>query len=153
MVTRRLHPRETLSESYTCVVNWRRPIGVVVVAILAGLPVSGMVCETLCANASGPVSPAAHGDAPDHCHDQAAAPSGAQLGRTTAHDCHTHDAILQYAAGPAAERVASVVMAHWLATDVLRVPAAVLVASGPVISRGAPPGRIPLTATPLVLRV
>lgn len=87
---------------YTRRVGWtQRTISLILLAVLAGLPVSGSVCAVLCARAANAASSheaaAAHHTSAASCHESATAEQP-ELVAAVGHDCGSHDGTLREAA-------------------------------------------------------
>ena len=136
---------------YTRSVQWRHRIAVVLLAVLAGLPVSGAVCAMVCESASS--AAATHHGSGQKCEDPAPPSSGPQISGYPEHDCSTHDAALRQATTTAAERADLSAASAPLLITVLHSTVRPLPASESVFDYNAPPGTAPPTTTPLVLRV
>ena len=140
---------------YTRRVNWKRPVSVVVLAILSALPVSGAVCAMLCESAaSSPTSVSGHhhGSTND-VEEPAPSSTSAQIQSVSDHDCNSHDAALRQASTTAAERTNWGVTSIPLATTTVTSKFNALTESEPRFDYSNPPGTAPPTTTPLVLRV
>ena len=130
---------------------WRRRIAIVVLTVLAALPLSGAVCATLCGSAASTRSAAHHALRPT-CTEPSGTSSGPHLRSATQHDCTTHDAGLQQASTTAV-RADGVTLSDLPAATAVHYTRPVLEASDARLDYRPPPGAIPPTASPLVLRV
>jgi hypothetical protein len=132
-------------------VIWKRRIAIVVLAVLAALPLAGIVCAMLCGSAAA--APAvAHHRAGSACSEQSGPPAGPQLRAATLHDCARHDAGVRRVTTMAtrADSIAApgpsvVVPGHPILQS--------LDDSDVVLDYRPPPGTLPVTSSPLVLRV
>jgi hypothetical protein len=130
-----------------------RGISLVVLAVLAGLPVSGSVCAALCVPAVKAVpDPAMHDAAASHCDEPA---SGRPRVRgTSGHDCSHHDGAAREAASSltaARADTAVLPMARHVAPAASNLfgSTSVRVHSG----SSPPPGAASPTRTPFVLLI
>ena len=139
---------------YTRNVSWRHRISVVLLLLLTALPVSGTVCAMLCDSAAA-TRAAAHHASGRPCNDeQATTPSsGPQMRGTAGHDCSDHDPAMREAATTTATRADSVMGASLLVAVLVHDSTSKLTDSDAVFDYRTPPGSIPPTASPLVLRV
>ena len=133
--------------------SWKRPVSILVVTILTGLPVSGTTCALLCGSvASGSATGHHHGST--HAAEEPARPSSsAQIQSVSDHDCRMHDDALRQAATAAAWRSEQGVTSIPLALVRVAATLEALTGSGQRFHYSTPPGTAPPTATPLVLRV
>jgi hypothetical protein len=139
---------------YTRNVSCRRLVGLIVLATLTALPVSGAVCAMLCDSAASSVTMASahHHGASRHAartHPFAEV----QIQAVSEHDCSDHDGALRQASTSADDR------ANWSVTSVPLVSSYISATlnaragSEPHLDYRVPPGTAPPTTTPLVLRV
>ena len=137
---------------YTRTVSWRHRISIVVLAVLTALPVSGTACAMLCDSADATRSAAHHGSG-QSCEEQTTPPSVPQIRGASGHDCSRHDAGIRQTATTTHSR-ADGLKGPSLPVAV-RVHSTVrnLSDSDATFDYRPPPGSIPLTASPLVLRV
>lgn len=130
---------------------WRHRIAVALLTVLAGLPISGMVCATTCDSASSAV--AIHHGSGQKCDEPARPSGGTQLDGYTDHDCSTHDGAMRQASTTAAGRADVTATAAPLMLAVVSIESVALRDSKTFFDDSSPPGPVPLTTTPLVLRV
>jgi len=138
---------------YTQRVSWKRPVSILALAILTGLPVLGTVCGLLCAYDTADASMAL-GHHSGHHHVSTAVPNSSSDGRidgVSDADC-VHDGALLQAFTIAAERADRGVVSVPTVTAGLLLPAAPLHESGPHVEYRAP-GTAPPTASLPVLRI
>lgn len=139
---------------YTPSVSWKRPVSVVVLAILTALPASGVVCAMLCESAtSSTASVSGHHHGSTNSAEEPARPAtSVRIQSVSDHDCSGHGAALRQASTTAAERTGWSVTSIPFATT---VPATfrALTESGPPFEYSTLPDISPPTTTPLVLRV
>lgn len=136
---------------YTRTVSLRRPISILVLAILAALPVSGAVCAMFCDSAAGASE---HHSSASSCEESARPPStDARIDGVAEHDCGTHDAALRQAPTTAAGRTDWGITSMPLGNTSARVTPQALTDSGQHFTYSAAPGTAPPTTTPPVLRV
>jgi hypothetical protein len=136
-------------------VNWRHKIAVVVLAVLAALPLAGMVCAMTCVSASTAVA-AHHGDGQD-CEQAMAsssdAPAPVRVGTLSDVDCGHHEGTLPQVAATAPPRADLAVIAAHAASDPVHPLFGSLTALDSIFQYTPPPDSAPPTTTPLVLRV
>ena len=137
---------------YTRDVSWRHSISIMVLAVVTALPVSRTVCAMLCDSSAATRGPAHHGSRKS-CEEQTTSPSDLQIIGASEHDCSSHAAGIRQTATTTpirADRLTAPSL--WVAG---RVYSAItnLSDSDAVFDYRPPPGSIPLTASPLVLRV
>ena len=133
--------------------SWKRPVSIVILAILAALPVSGAVCAMLCeygtadaSMASGHHHSSTRAAKTDHPSDEG------RINGVSGQDCYGHDGALRQASATAAERAdRGVTSVPVVMTDALTM-FTLLAESGPHVEY-ATLGTAPPTATPLILRV
>ena len=149
---KRAQNRQSSYESrYTRSVNWRHRIAAVLLAVLAGLPVSGTVCAFACGWPSSAAS--AHHGSGQKCEEPAQPSSGPQISGTSEHECRTHDAAVRQATTTAAERADLTAKSVPLMIGVIQTKSVSLRDPQAFLVYGSPPGTAPPTTTPLVLRV
>ena len=143
----------SVSESrYTRSVSWRHRIALVLLTVLAGLPVSGMLCAMVCESASSAVA-AHHGSGSGQkCEEPAPPSTGPQVSSHSEHDCNTHDGAVRQAA-TAAERADMTAKSAPLMIGTVQIESVALRAYQTFLDYTSPPGTAPPTTTPLVLRV
>jgi hypothetical protein len=132
-------------------VIWKRRSAIVVLAVLAALPLAGTVCAILCGSAAA--APAvAHHRGGSACSEQSGPSTGPQLGAARSHDCGTHDAgarpvttMATRADSIAAPGPSVAIHAHQILQS--------LDDSDVILDYRPPPGTLPVTSSPLVLRV
>lgn len=140
---------------YTRRVSWKRPVSLVVLAILTALPVSGAVCAMLCesaASSTASVSEHHHGST-NNVEEPAPPATSVQIQGVSDYDCSSHDAALRQASTTAAERADWGISSIPIATTTVLATFKALTDSGPHFEYSTPPGSAPPTTTPLVLRV
>ena len=135
---------------YTRNVTWRHRISLLLLIMLTALPVSGSVCAMLCDLPAAGTG--AHHGSGKGCEDQASPAAEPQLRDASGHDCSDHDAAIRVAA-TTATRADSVPGPGLLVAIPVHDSVRQLTCTGAVLDDGAPPGRTPSTASPLVLRV
>jgi hypothetical protein len=128
--------------------EWRHRIAVVILALLAGLPVSGTVCAMVCESASS----ATHHGSGQKCEDPAPPSSGPQISGYPEHDCGTHDGAIRQASTTAAERADVTTKSSPMIVGAAAIESVVLRNSQTSFDYSSPPGTAPPTTTPLVLR-
>ena len=136
---------------YTRSVQWRHRIAVVLLAVLAGLPVSGMVCAMVCESASSAAT--THHGSGQKCEDPAPPSSGPQISGHPEHDCSTHDGAIRQASTTAAERADVTKKSAPIIIGAAAIESVVLRNPQTFFDYSSPPGTAPPTTTPLVLRV
>ncbi len=140
---------------YTRRVSWKRPVSILVLAILTGLPVSGAVCAMLCesaASSTASVSGHHHGST-NNVEERAPSSTSVQIQSVSDHDCNNHDAALRQTSTTAAERADWGISSIPIATTTVLATFKALTGSEPHFEYSTPPGSAPPTTTPLVLRV
>ena len=130
--------------------QWRHRIAVVLLTVLAGLPISGMVCATICDSAS---AAATHHGSGRTCEEPARPSDGPQIDGYTEHDCSTHDGAMRLASTTAAGRADVAATSAPLMPAVVSIESVALRDSQTFFNYSSPPGPVPRTTTPLVLRV
>ena len=136
---------------YTRSVQWRHRIAVVLLAVLAGLPVSGAVCAMVCESASS--AAASHHGSGQKCEDPAPPPSGPQISGSPEHDCSTHDGAIRQASTTAAERADVTTKSAPIIIGAAAIESVVVRNPQTFFDYSSPPGTAPPTTTPVVLRV
>jgi len=148
--------RLSAESAYTRMVSWRRPIGIVLLALLTGLPASGVVCGLFCESATTSTStPSGHHhistnniQRPDH----SPAAAEVRVGAVSEHDCSSHDGILSQTATGAVESASSGVHSIPLVTSHAAQPIMAVAEAG-LFACKRPLATSPPTTPPLVLRV
>jgi hypothetical protein len=132
-------------------VIWKRGIAIVVLAVLAALPLAGTVCAVMCGSAAAAPA-AAHHRSGSACSEQSGPSTGSQLRAATPHDCGTHDAGVRQvttmatrADSIAAPGLSVAIPAHQILQS--------LDDSDVTLDYRPPPDTLPVTSSPLVLRV
>ena len=135
--------------------SWKRPVSVVVLAILTALPVSGAMCAMLCESAASSTASASghHHGSTNNAEEPARPSTNVHIQCVSDHDCNSHDAALWQSSTAAAGRAEWSVASISLGTTSASATAKALTDSGPHFEYRAPPGTAPPTTTPLVLRV
>jgi hypothetical protein len=136
---------------YARKVSWKHRISIVVLAVVAALPVSRTVCTMLCDSSAA--TRAAHHGSRKSCEEQTTSPSGLQILGASEHDCSSHEAGIRQTATTTPSRADGLTAPSlWVAG---RIYSAIrnLLDSDAASDYRPPPGSIPLTASPLVLRV
>jgi hypothetical protein len=136
---------------YTRSVQWRHRIAVVLLTVLAGLPVSGIVCAMVCESASS--AAATHHGSGQKCEDPAPPPRGPQISGYPEHDCNTHDGAIRQASTTAAERADVTTKSSPIIIGAVAIESVALRNPQTFFDYSSPPGTAPPTTTPLVLRV
>ena len=133
-----------------------RAIGVIVLAILAGLPVAGTVCALLCNPAAGTRNGdgtgSAHHGAGASCREASSSAAGVQILSASHHDCGSHEGTLALVLSTAAAARADWDFVPPPARTVAHARFASYPSFEPEATYSVPPGTCP-PATPLVLRV
>ena len=129
----------------------QRSIGIVVLAVLTALPVSGAVCAMLCESAATASASGHHGSG-TKCEEPDRPSSDVQIRGVSEHDCSTHDAVVRRTSTTATERAAGVPSPP-LAVAAVYATLRDLPVCETAFAHRAPPGTAPPTTTPLVLRV
>jgi hypothetical protein len=133
-------------------VNSRQFVSAFVVVILTALPVSGTVCALVCDAAKSNVTAGHHGSAKE-CEDAAPSPTGVQIRGVSEHDCSTHDAAIREASLTAAEKANTSVTPITTGPNAVAVRFTAPLNGGAPFQNSSPPGTVPPTSTPLVLRI
>jgi hypothetical protein len=156
-------------------VNWRHKIAVVVLAVLAALPLAGVICAMTCVSASTAVA-AHHGDGQDCEQAMTSSPAGAasdaassdaasseaassdaaaavRIGTLSDVDCGHHEGTLPQVAATAPPRADLAVIAAHAASDPVHPLFGSLTALDSVFHYTPPRDSAPSTTMPLVLRV
>jgi hypothetical protein len=133
-------------------VTWRRRIAVVVLMYLAALPLSGTICAMTCLPGASTVA-AHHQDGQD-CSASSETTAAARIGGLTGSDCGNHDGVLPQVAATVAQRADDLAVTSASATSDPAHPLFGSLTSFDLLHRyHPPPGTVPPTTTPLVLRV
>ncbi len=148
-----------LVSRYTRGVTWtHRAIGVVAVAILAGLPVAGTACALLCDSAvsaaAGQATTSAHHGSGAKCQDPVDSKSvEEQIQAVVQHGCDTHASVGESPVTLTAARADSGVPTGMNAPSVSDTPFKARASFAPDSVYRSRPSTTPPTGTPLVLRV
>lgn len=140
-----------LTSRYTRNVGWRQRISALVLVVLAGLPVSGALCAIVCD--SGANATSSHHGSSKNCEEPAGPLGGLQIQALSEHDCANHDGVVGQIAVPATERTALDAASALSGAAVPRLSISASLPSRAATAFASPPGPVPLTTTPLVLRV
>ena len=139
-----------LTSRYTRNVGWRQRISALVLVVLAGLPVSGALCAIVCDSANASSS---HHGSSTNCEERAGTLGGLQIQAPSEHDCANHDGVVGQIAVPATERTALNAASALSDPAAPRLPISASLPSRAATAFASPPGPVPPTTTPLVLRV
>jgi hypothetical protein len=139
------------ASGYTRSVQWRHRIAVVLLAVLAGLPVSGTVCAMVCESSSS--TAATHHGSGQKCEDPAPPSSGPQISGYSEHDCSTHDGAIRQASTTAVERGDVTMKSVPIIIGAVRTESDIFRDRQIFVDYTSPPGTAPPTTTPLILRV
>jgi len=134
-------------------VSWRSRISLFVLVVLAGLPVAGNLCVSMCDEAATESSMAG---AHHHHSGPSVTVAGVDWARTVvqqgSHDCQGHDAVVQGSTTAAERADARLAVAPSATLDRSVEPAEFSPQTVSFVPSSPPPVPAPATATPVVLR-
>jgi hypothetical protein len=132
-------------------VSWRHGIAIAVLTAVAGLPVTGTVCAMACDSVSNAV--ASHHGNGQPCENSSNPSPGPQIGDASAHDCSQHGADIQQLTTIVAKRADTIAKSAPFVAGTVHTTLVTLAKADSTIACPAPPGAVPPTTTPVVLRV